>query len=313
MKRRILVTGGAGFIGSGIADKLSKDPDNFVVIVDNLLTGKHRNLPESTLNNVKFIKADVNDFKDISSIFNAYRFDFVFHFAAVVGVKRTLENPEMVLNDITGIKNILNLSKNTGVQRVYFSSSSEVYGEPVEFPQNEHTTPLNSRLPYAIVKNLGEAYLRSYKQEFDLDFTIFRFFNTYGPKQSKDFVMSKFLTAALANQEITIYGDGSQTRTFCYIDDNVDTCLSTLYNDQAVNDVINIGTDDEVTILQLAHKIIEVTGSKSKIVHLPALKEGDMTRRCPDNSKMKALLNRPLTTLEEGIRILIDSRKLIES
>jgi UDP-glucuronate decarboxylase len=219
----------------------------------------------------------------------------------------------MVLNDITGIKNILNLSKNTGVQRVYFSSSSEVYGEPVEFPQNEHTTPLNSRLPYAIVKNLGEAYLRSYKQEFDLDFTIFRFFNTYGPKQSKDFVMSKFLTAALANQEITIYGDGSQTRTFCYIDDNVDTCLSTLYNDQAVNDVINIGTDDEVTILQLAHKIIEVTGSKSKIVHLPALKEGDMTRRCPDNSKMKALLNRPLTTLEEGIRILIDSRKLIES
>ncbi len=313
MKRRILVTGGAGFIGSGIAAKLASDPENLVVIVDNLFTGTLRKVPKSAHNNIKFIKADVNDFKDIISIFNAYRFDFVFHFAALVGVKRTLENPVKVLNDITGIKNILNLSKNTGVQRIYYSSSSEVYGEPVEFPQNEHTTPLNSRLPYAIVKNVGEAYLRAYKQEYDLDFTIFRFFNTYGPKQSKDFVMSKFLQAAVSNKDITIYGDGSQTRTFCYIDDNVDACLSAFYKNQIINDVINVGTDNEITILNLAHKIIELTGSKSKIIHLPALKEGDMTRRCPDNSKMKNLLNRPLTSLEEGIRILMSSKQLIES
>jgi UDP-glucuronate decarboxylase len=313
MKRRILVTGGAGFIGSGIAAKLAMDPDNYVVIIDNLHTGTQEKLPESKNNNIKFIKADVNDFRDISSVFNSYRFDFVFHFAALVGVKRTLEYPVMVLNDITGIKNVLNLSKNTGVQRIYFSSSSEVYGEPVEFPQNEHTTPLNSRLPYAIVKNVGEAYLRAYKQEFDLDFTIFRFFNTYGPKQSKDFVMSKFLYAALHNKDITIYGDGSQTRTFCYIDDNVDACLSAFYNEKMINDVVNIGTDDEISILELAHKVIEVSGSKSKIVHVAALKEGDMTRRCPDNSKMKQLLNRPLTPLEDGIRMLIQSRQLIES
>ena len=313
MKQRILVTGGAGFIGSGIAAKLAMDPDNYVVIVDNLHTGALQKIPVSQHHNIKFIKADVNDFLDISSIFNAYKFDFVFHFAALVGVKRTLEYPVMVLNDITGIKNILNLSKNSGVRRVYFSSSSEVYGEPVEFPQNEHTTPLNSRLPYAIVKNVGEAYLRSYKQEFDLDFTIFRFFNTYGPNQSKDFVMSKFLDAAMHNRDITIYGDGSQTRTFCYVDDNVDTCLSAFYNNQMINDVVNIGTDDEITILQLAHKIIEATGSKSKIVHLAALKEGDMTRRCPDNSKMKQLLNRPLTPLMEGIKMLIQSKQLIVS
>jgi UDP-glucose 4-epimerase len=233
----------------------------------------------------------VNDFRDISSIFNAYRFSYVFHFAALVGVKRTLEYPVMVLHDITGIKNILNLAKNSGVKRIYFSSSSEVYGEPVEFPQNEHTTPLNSRLPY----------------------TIFRFFNTYGPKQSKDFVMSKFINAALNNKDITIYGDGSQSRTFCYIDDNVDACLSAYYNNQMINDVVNIGTDQEISILDLAHKIIEVSGSKSKIVHLPALKEGDMTRRCPDNSKMKLLLNRPLTPIEQGIKILIESNQLIES
>lgn len=114
-----------------------------------------------------------------------------------------------MLKDLTGLKNVLGL-RIFGVKRVYFSSSSEVYGEPVEYPQNETTTPLNSRLPYAIVKNLGEAYLRAYKQEFDLDFTIFRFFNTYGPKQSTDFVMSKFIEAALVNKDITIYGDGSR-------------------------------------------------------------------------------------------------------
>src|SRR6185369_10068764 len=113
------------------------------------------------------------------------------------GVKRTLSNPVMVLNDINGIRNILNLSKNTGVKRVFYTSSSEVYGEPVEYPQNEHTTPLNSRLPYAIVKNVGEAFLRSFKKEYDLDFTIFRLFNTYGPKQSVDFVMTRFLSLAL--------------------------------------------------------------------------------------------------------------------
>jgi UDP-glucose 4-epimerase len=313
MKRQILVTGGAGFIGSGIAAKLAADPDNFVVIVDNLKTGSLDKIPASPFQNIKFIKADVNDFRDIGSIFNAYRFEYVFHYAALVGVKRTLENPVLVLNDMIGIKNVLNLSKNTGVQRVYYSSSSEVYGEPVEFPQNEHTTPLNSRLPYAIVKNVGEAYLRAYKQEYDLDYTIFRFFNTYGPRQSKDFVMSKFLYAALNDQDITIYGDGSQTRTFCYIDDNVDACLNALYKNMMINDVVNIGTDNEISILELAHLIIRVTGSNSKIIHLPALKEGDMTRRRPDNTKMKQLLNRSLTPLEDGIRRLIESRQMIES
>ena len=197
----------------------------------------------------------------------------------------------------------------SGVKRVFYSSSYEVYGEPVEFPQNEHTTPLNSRLPYAIVKNVGEAYLRSYKQEYDLDYTIFRFFNTYGPQQSRDFVMSKFISAALANTDITIYGDGSQTRTFCYIDDNIDACVATFYDNQMINDVVNIGTENEITILELAKQIISITGSSSKIVFLPALKEGDMTRRCPDNSKMKELLNRPLTPLEEGIRRLITLRQ----
>jgi len=303
MKRNILITGGAGNVGGSLARRLVLDPDNYIVIVDNLLTGNKNKLPDMKFKNWTFINADVNHYHNISAIMTSYHFDYIFHYAAVVGVKRTLENPKMVLDDIDGIKNILDLAKNTGVQRVFFSSSSEVYGEPVELPQKEDTTPLNSRLPYAIVKNVGEAFFKSYYQEYGLEYTIFRFFNTYGPLQSTDFVISRFLDQALKNEDITIYGNGSQTRTFCYIDDNLDTIQKMLYEDLALNEVLNIGSDIEMSVLELARKIIEITDSKSEIIHLPPLKEGDMTRRQPDITRMKQILGHPLTSLEEGIRI----------
>ena len=308
---KILITGGAGFIPSYLTEKLAEKSENQIVIVDNLLTGSLDKIPVSRHNNIKFIKCDVNILEDISSVFYAYSFDYVFHYAAMVGVKRTQENPVKVLEDITGIKNILNLSKNTGVKRVYYSSSSEVYGEPVEFPQNEETTPLNSRLPYAIVKNVGEAFLKSFKKEFDLDYTIFRFFNTYGSKQSKDFVVSKFISSALTNKDITIYGDGSQTRTFCFISDNIAATTNAFYQNKFVNDVVNVGGDKEITILELAQTIIRLTDSKSKIVHLPELKEGDMTRRQPDIGKMKQLLTEETVSLEEGIKKLLQNTSFI--
>jgi len=308
---KILITGGAGFIPSYLAEELAKKAENQLVIVDNLLTGSLEKVPISGHNNIKFIKCDVNNLQDISSVFHSYSFNYVFHYAAMVGVKRTQENPVSVLEDISGIKNILNLSKNTGVKRIYFSSSSEVYGEPVEFPQNEHTTPLNSRLPYAIVKNVGEAYLKSFKKEFDLDYTIFRFFNTYGSKQSKDFVVSKFISSALKNNDITIYGDGKQTRTFCFIDDNINATTNAFYQNKFINDVVNIGGENEITILELAQTIIKITNSKSKIIHLPALKEGDMTARKPDTTKMKQLLNREPVKLEDGLKRLLENTSYI--
>lgn len=304
----ILVTGAAGNVGSALTDRLVKNKDYFVVGVDNLLTGSPRKLPAA--NNFRFIKADVNRLDDLGAIMGSRAFTYVFNYAAVVGVQRTLENPVMVLNDIQGIRNVLELSKNTLVKRVFFSSSSEVYGEPVEFPQNENTTPLNSRLPYAVVKNVGEAFLRSYHREYGLDYTIFRFFNTYGPRQSEDFVISKFLSRALEGNDLTVYGDGSQRRTFCYIDDNIEVSVRCMEQDKSVNDVINIGSDEEITILELAKKIIQITGSKSKIVHLPPLPEGDMTRRKPDNTKMRAILDRPLISLEEGIKKTMANRQL---
>ncbi|OWY21028.1 epimerase [Sphingobacteriales bacterium UPWRP_1] len=305
--RKILITGGAGFIGSSLADSLVQNPDNYVVLVDNLLTGSLQKLPDAKFENWKFIKCNANDYPDISAIMFSHNFDYVFHYAAVVGVQRTLNNPTQVLEDIQGIKNILHLSKNTGVKRVFYASSSEVYGESVRFPQDEFITPLNSRLPYAVVKNVGEAFCTSYQREYGLDYTILRFFNTYGPKQSIDFVISKFLMAAMHHQPVTIYGDGLQSRTFCYIEDNLEAVLQAFYKHQFVNEVVNIGNDVETTILELAQLIIEACGSRSEILHLPPLKEGDMSRRQPNLARMRQLLNRPHTPLNEGLAKIIES------
>ena len=305
---KILITGGAGFIASSLADKLIIEKDNFVVCIDNFLTGKMEYLPSQESENYKFIACDVNDIHQLSNIMLNYQFDYVFHYAAVVGVKRTLENPLMVLQDIEGIKNILKLCKETNVKQIFFSSSSEVYGEPVEFPQNEETTPLNSKLPYAVVKNIGEAFIKAYHTDCGLKYTIFRFFNTYGNRQSDDFVITKFLNLALNNENITIYGDGLQTRTFFHIDDNLEVTLKVLKGNLAVNQLINIGSDIEISILELAKLIIQETISRSKIVHLPPLKEGDMTRRMPDIYKMKKILGKELVTLKEGINKLVSNK-----
>ncbi|HRH11360.1 MAG TPA: NAD-dependent epimerase/dehydratase family protein [Bacteroidia bacterium] len=312
-KNKILLTGGAGNIGSALAEAFLQDPDNFVVIVDDLSTGFKEKLPPAENSNWKFIKADVNNLSDLTSIMHTHNFDYVFHFAAVVGVLRTQENPISVLNDIEGIRNILNLSKNSTVKHVYFASSSEVYGEPVELPQNEHRTPLNSRVPYAVVKNVGECFFRSYNQEFGLPYTIFRFFNTYGPNQSTDFVVSRFIEAALKNRDIIIYGDGMQTRTFTYVDDTVKVCNEIFKNNLLVNDVINIGSNELLAIKDLAELIIRLTASSSKLNHVPPLKEGDMTRRQPDNSKMRAILNKELITIEEGVKLMIKNKKFLSS
>jgi len=304
----ILVTGGAGHVGSSLVDRLLKEDEYRVTVVDDLSTGHRRKMSFLGQERCNFIKADVNERQDIQEVMLSRQFYAVFHLAAVVGVQRTQEDPCSVLLDIEGIRNILDLCKNIGVKRYLYSSSSEVYGEPVETPQHEQRTPLNSRVPYAVVKNVGESFARSYHQEFGLDFTIFRLFNTYGPRQSEDFVISHFVARALRGDDITIYGDGSQSRTFCYVDDTVDTMVTTLREEACLNDVINIGASVEVSVLELAQRIIQITNSNSKIVYLPPLPDGDMTRRQPDNSKMLKLLKRDLIPLDDGIQRLLNDQ-----
>jgi len=162
--RKILITGGAGNIGSALTAKLLEDEKTQVTVVDDLSTGSISKLDLSKPG-LRFINANANSRQDMTEVMLSGSFDYVFHYAALVGVKRTQDNPIKVLDDIDGIKNLLTLSKNTGVKRFFFSSSSEVYGEPVSIPQNEDTTPLNSRVPYAVVKNVGEAFCRSFHQE----------------------------------------------------------------------------------------------------------------------------------------------------
>jgi UDP-glucuronate decarboxylase len=305
----ILITGGAGFIAGALAEKLMANTAHTVVAIDNFVTGFASNLPNGKTENFHFFEGDVNEYKTLDHVFQRFSFDYVFHYAALVGVQRTQKNPIDVLRDVEGIKNVLELARQNQVSRVFYSSSSEVYGEPVQIPQHELTTPLNSRIPYAVVKNLGEAYLKAYHQQFALPYTIFRFFNTYGPKQSQDFVVARFVKAALANHPIYIYGDGLQTRTFCFIEDNIEATSRALHQNEWINDVVNIGSEHEITIIELARTIIRLCNSKSEIIHLPPLEEGDMTRRQPDNSKMKALLQRDLLPLEEGLLKVIQAYK----
>ncbi len=300
--KKVLITGGAGNIGSSLAISLLKNGLE-VFVFDNFITGTKSNLPQKN-DYLHVFNVDVNDKESLMECWEHHKFDYVFHYAALVGVERTQKNPLGVLEDIKGIRNILECSKESGVKRIFYSSSSEVYGEPVEVPQNEETTPLNSRVPYAVVKNLGEAYFRTYKKEFELPYTIFRFFNTYGPNQKNDFVITRFLEQALKGEDISIYGDGSQSRSFFYIDNNVSFTNKVLEEDLFINEVVNVGSDQTITIKELALLIKEITGSSSKLLYLPPLKDGDMYRRQPDVSKMRRHLEK-IISIEEGITKLI--------
>jgi len=307
--KKILVTGGAGNIGSSLVAGLLKSENYHISILDNLSTGSLENLPQSSESLWRFIDCDVNNLNQLKQALKKDTFNYIFHYAALVGVERTQKNPLKVLEDIEGIKNILNLAVDCKAERIFYSSSSEVYGEPVEIPQNETTTPLNSKLPYAIVKSVGESFMRTFHDHHQLEFTIMRFFNTYGPRQKNDFVISKFIELALQNKDITIYGDGSQTRSFLHVDDNVDFTIKILENNKLLNDVVNVGSDIEIKIIDLAYLIIETLESESKIIFLPPLKEGDMTRRKPDISKMKKVYQKEIISLVEGIQLVASTNK----
>ncbi len=291
MKNYILITGVAGNIGSYLALALLKKNYN-VIGIDNFLTGDKKKLPSKSNSNFKFIFGNVNSKSKLSSIFKLYKIEFVFHFAAVVGVQRTQEYPLKVMEDINGTRYLLELSVKYNINRFFYSSSSEVYGEPLKLPLNEDNSPFNSKLPYSVVKNVSENFIKIFQEQFNLNFTIFRFFNTFGPNQSEDFVIPKFVKLALKNEQIPIYGDGSQTRTFIYIDDNVETIINCFEKKLYINDILNIGSYTQYKIIDLAKLIIHLTNSSSQLKYLPALSRGDMRRRQPDNNKMKTALGR---------------------
>lgn len=303
--KTVLVTGGAGFIGSHLCERLLELGAK-IICFDNLSTGKMENLSDINNPNFIFVRGDVNVNEDIRKVFLEYPIDYVFHYAAVVGVKRVWENPFAVFKDIDGFKNILDLSLMRGVKKVVFSSSSEAYGEPVEEREREdgiHNP--GSRDAYALTKLVGENLVLGYFEKYKLAGTALRFFNVYGPRQESSaygFVVGVFLRQVLQGIKPTIFGDGLATRDFVYASDNVDLAIRALLTDKTNGQVINIGKGKPITILELAQKIIEISGKDLKPEFLPA-RPNDIKYRCPDVTKMKNLLSaEPQTPLAQGLQ-----------
>lgn len=283
-----------------------------VVCVDDLSNGKLVNVSHLKNNkNFKFYKADVNNLKQITRVFAKEEPDYVMHYAAMVGVKRTSDNPLGVFRDIEGIKNIAELSRRHKVKKILFTSSSEVYGEPVKLPIAEDDT-FNSKWPYGLVKILGEQYFRAYYEKYGIPVTIVRFFNVCGPRQDfgeSGFVVSVFLKRALTKNPIEIYGDGEQTRDFVYVDDNVRITLNAFLSDKTNGRPMNIGSGRSIRITDLADEVRKLVPGV-KVIFKPARRSGEIKYRTPDISFMKETLkDEPNTKLAEGLARTLDYMK----
>jgi UDP-glucose 4-epimerase len=296
---RFLVTGGAGFIGSHLTDRLIAD-DSSVIILDDISTGRLENLNRYKNNsNFEYIEGSVLDQGLLEA--TVKKVDYIFHLAAAVGVFNIVNNPlASLVTNIRGTENILEaaLKKNTPV---FLSSSSEVYGKNTSDSLKESDdrilgSPTTLRWSYSEAKAIDETLAFAYWTEKKLPTRIVRFFNTVGPRQvgAYGMVIPRFVSMALKNEPITIYGNGEQTRCFGHVYDVVDAVISVAFSDKTIGKVINIGNDFEISMNDLAKKIIKETGSKSEIKYIPyseAYGEGfeDMERRVPNIDLIKSL------------------------
>lgn len=301
----ILITGGAGFVCSHLADTLFEKNHN-LILLDNLLTGNKNNI-EHLLDhkNVHFIQHDVQDHIDISQ-----EIDFIFHFASAASPIAYQENPVNTLKaGSIGTINTLGLAKVKNAAYL-LASTSEIYGDPEVSPQSEeywgNVNPNGERSMYDEAKRFAEAATATYSRTYNLQTKVVRIFNTYGPRMQLNDgrVVTNFIVQALKGEDITVYGDGSQTRSFSYVQDTVNGIVSLMESEH--NDVFNIGNPTEITINELASKIIEITNSNSKLINKD-LPQDDPKQRKPDITKAKTLLNwEPKVKLEDGLTKTID-------
>jgi len=312
----ILITGGAGFIGSHLARKYL-EKNYKVVVIDNFSTGSRKNIVDLLDNkNFSLIEGSIFDYDLISDLISSS--DVVFHLAAAVGVKLIVSQPsETIKNNLIGAQNIFRAAKNFN-KRIIFSSTSEVYGKSKNFPFKESDDLIIgssnlSRWSYACAKLMDEFLAYSYFQESKLPVTIVRLFNTVGPYQTGQYgmVIPNFVEQAIKGSDITVFGDGNQSRCFCSVEDVVLALMKIESSDTTIGEVINIGTNEEVSINNLAELTIFLTKSNSNIKKIPydiAYEPGfeDMERRIPDISKAKHLLDwTPIQNLESILNSVI--------
>lgn len=299
--KTILIAGGAGFIGTNLTKRLLKE-GNKIICIDNLHTGKHENIQDLNNENYKFIEHDI-----INPLKLEEKIDEIYNLASPASPPHYQAAPlQTIKTNIYGVFNLLELAKENDAKFLQ-TSTSEVYGEPLEHPQKEsywgNVNPNGYRSCYDESKRCSESICMNYYREYSTKVKIVRIFNTYGPfMDPKDGrVVTNFIIQALKNEDITIYGDGSQTRSFCYVDDMVEGLIKMMATDDDFTGPVNLGNPGEFTILDFAKKVIKKTNSKSKIVNCP-LPHDDPTQRKPDISLAKEKLSwEPKIMLDEGL------------
>ena len=302
-RQRVLITGGAGFLGSHLCDRVL-DSGAEVICLDNFFTGSRDNIVHLLGNsNFELIRHDL-----VQPIL--LEVDQIYNFACPASPVHYQHNPiKTIKTSVMGALNTLGLAKRVNA-RILQASTSEVYGDPKEHPQKEsywgHVNPVGIRGCYDEGKRVAESLMMGYHRQNKVDIRIARIFNTYGPRMAVDDgrVVSNFIVQALRNQPITIYGDGSQTRSFCYVSDMMEGLLL-LMNSKNLTEPVNLGNPAEFTIRELAELTIALTGSRSEIVYLP-LPEDDPTQRQPDITRAKETLNwEPKVQLKDGLQLTI--------
>lgn len=310
MKKTVVITGGAGFLGSHLCDKMIAEGYR-VICIDNLLTGNVRNIEHLFGNeDFTFIKHDITNFIHVPG-----EVHYILHFASPASPIDYLKLPIQTLKvGSLGTHKVLGLAKEKKA-RILLASTSEVYGDPVVHPQREdywgNVNPIGPRGVYDEAKRFAEAMTMAYNRYHHVETRIVRIFNTYGPRMrlNDGRALPAFVSQALNGEDITVFGDGSQTRSFCYVSDLVDGIYKLLLSD--TSDPINIGNPAEITIKQFAEEVIKITNANSKIIYHP-LPEDDPKVRQPDITKAKAILGwEPKVDRAEGLRITIDYFKSI--
>jgi UDP-glucose 4-epimerase len=313
---KILVTGGAGFIGSHLVERLLGDGQE-VVILDNLSTGRLENIAGFAAHpNLQFVRGDIRDSSLVQLL--AAECEMIFHLAAAVGVQLIADDPVRTIEtNIGGTETVLAMANKFG-RRILIASTSEVYGKSENVPFREDDdivlgSTVFSRWSYACSKAIDEFLGQAYYQQYGLRVVIARFFNTIGPRQTGRYgmVVPRFVQWALNDAPISIYGTGTQSRCFCYVQDVVEAILGLMQCEEAVGRIFNVGTAEEVSIEQLAEKVIELTGSRSAKKYLPyEVAYGrpfeDMMRRVPSTERIGSLIGwKPRTSLEQTLRVII--------